>query len=139
MSPAGGVGINLAIQDAIFAANFLSEPLQSGRLTEAALAAVQRRRELPTRIIQGLQVSAHRGFAHIFQNPGPLKAPWPLRVAVRVPGFQRVLGYAIGVGVRPEHVQGSKRTSDRRLLRVAGVIGSALGVMVAILARRKFA
>src|SRR5215472_18559270 len=77
MSPAGGVGINLAIQDAIFAANFLSEPLQSGRLTEAALAAVQRRRELPTRIIQGLQVSAHRGFAHKFQNPGPLKAPWP--------------------------------------------------------------
>ena len=77
MSPAGGVGINLAIQDAIFAANVLSEPLQSGRLTEAALAAVQRRRELPTRIIQGLQVSAHRGFAHVFQNPGPLKAPWP--------------------------------------------------------------
>jgi hypothetical protein len=49
------------------------------------------------------------------------------------------LGYAIGVGVRPEHVQSSKRTPDRRPLRVAGVIGSALGVMVAILARRKFA
>lgn len=138
MSPAGGVGINLAIQDAVFAANVLSNPLQAGRVTLAALAAVQRRRELPTRVIQAMQVNAHRGFAHVFYNPGPLKAPWPLKVAVRIPGFQCVLGYAIGIGVRPEHVRSPKRAPARRPLRAAAMIGSTLGVMAAILARRRF-
>ena len=56
MSPIGGVGINLAIQDAVAAANILAAPLKEGRVTDALLEAVQRRRTLPTRVIQWLQV-----------------------------------------------------------------------------------
>ena len=76
MSPAGGVGINLAIQDAVAAANLLAGPLQERCVPEAALAAVQKRRELPTRVTQAIQLFAHRGFARVFENPGPIQAPW---------------------------------------------------------------
>ncbi len=61
MSPAGGVGINYAIQDAVAAANLLAEPLRNGPVSESIFAALQRRRELPTRIIQTAQAFAHRG------------------------------------------------------------------------------
>jgi 2-polyprenyl-6-methoxyphenol hydroxylase-like FAD-dependent oxidoreductase len=104
MSPAGGVGINLAIQDAVAAANLLSDPLRRGLVTETMLAAVQHRREFPTRITQRMQVGAHRGLNYIFRHPGALKAPWQLRFATRVPGIQHLLGRMIGVGVRPEHI-----------------------------------
>src|ERR1035438_3849179 len=70
MSPVGGVGINLAIQDAVASANILAEPLQERRVSVTALAAVQKRRELPTRITQSIQLSAHRGLARVFENPG---------------------------------------------------------------------
>ena len=70
MSPAGGVGINLAIQDAVATANLLADPLREGRVTEWWLAQVQRRREFPTRVTQQVQVFAHNGFQRIFQNPG---------------------------------------------------------------------
>src|SRR2546428_12902043 len=63
MSPAGGVGINLAIQDAVAAANLLTEPLQRGSAPQAALAAVQERREFPTRVTQAVQVNLHKVFA----------------------------------------------------------------------------
>jgi 2-polyprenyl-6-methoxyphenol hydroxylase-like FAD-dependent oxidoreductase len=105
MSPAGGVGINLAIQDAVAAANLLMQPLREGRVTPALLAAVQERREFPTRVTQRIQAIAHEGFAQIFKNPGPAKAPWQLKLAVRLPGVQRLLGRAVGLGVRPEHVR----------------------------------
>ena len=75
MSPAGGVGINLAIQDAVAAANLLTGSLQSRRVREVALAAVQRRRVFPTRVTQAIQLAAHRGFARIFENPGPIRVP----------------------------------------------------------------
>jgi 2-polyprenyl-6-methoxyphenol hydroxylase-like FAD-dependent oxidoreductase len=106
MSPAGGVGINLAIQDAIAVANLLTRPLQERCISEAALAEVQKRRELPTRITQAIQLQAHRGLARVFENPGPIRAPWQVKVAVRIPGIQRLVGYAVGIGVRPEHVRG---------------------------------
>jgi 2-polyprenyl-6-methoxyphenol hydroxylase-like FAD-dependent oxidoreductase len=106
MSPAGGVGINLAIQDAIAVANLLARPLQERCISEAALAEVQKRRELPTRITQAIQLQAHRGLARVFENPGPIRAPWQVKVAVRIPGIQRLVGYAVGIGVRPEHVRG---------------------------------
>ena len=61
MSPAGGVGINLAIQDAVATANLLADPLRQGRVSEALLAQVQRRRELPTRVDQFLQVKRTMG------------------------------------------------------------------------------
>lgn len=104
MSPAGGVGINLAIQDAVAAANLLAEPLKEGKVDEAALAAVERRRVFPTRITQAFQLAAHRGFARVFENPGPIQAPWQLKAAQWIPGIHSLLGYAVGVGARPEHV-----------------------------------
>ena len=76
MSPAGGVGINLAIQDAVAAANLLTRPLLERWVPDAALAAVERRRILPTRVTQGIQLAAHRGFERVFDNPGPIRAPW---------------------------------------------------------------
>jgi 2-polyprenyl-6-methoxyphenol hydroxylase-like FAD-dependent oxidoreductase len=104
MSPAGGVGINLAIQDAVAAANLLTVPLRQGRVTEEILSAVQRRREFPTRVTQRMQVRAHKGFNYIFQHPGEIRAPWQLRFVTRIPGIQHLLGRMIGIGVRPEHV-----------------------------------
>jgi 2-polyprenyl-6-methoxyphenol hydroxylase-like FAD-dependent oxidoreductase len=109
MSPAGGVGINLAIQDAVATANLLAGPLREGRVSEALLAEVQRRREFPTRVIQAIQVNAHRGLKQAFRNPGLLRAPWQLKVAVRVPGVQRVVARVVGIGIRPEHIQGASQ------------------------------
>lgn len=105
MSPAGGVGINLAIQDAVAAARILAAPLLERRVSEAVLAAVQKRREFPTRVTQGIQLLAHRGFARVFENPGPLEAPWQIKAVTRIPGIHRAVGYAAGIGARPEHVQ----------------------------------
>lgn len=104
MSPAGGVGINLAIQDAVATANLLSGPLRDGAVTETLLARVQERREFPTRITQHFQVNAHKMFNRVFQNTGPSQAPWQLKVAVRIPGIQRFMARAIGMGARPEHI-----------------------------------
>jgi 2-polyprenyl-6-methoxyphenol hydroxylase-like FAD-dependent oxidoreductase len=83
MSPVFGVGINLAIQDAVATANLLADALRGGRVTEALLASVQQRREFPTRVIQFMQMNAHRGLQTVFRNPGPAKAPWQLKVAVK--------------------------------------------------------
>jgi 2-polyprenyl-6-methoxyphenol hydroxylase-like FAD-dependent oxidoreductase len=118
MSPAGGVGINLAIQDAVATANLLAGPLREGCANEAQLAMVQQRREFPTRVTQFLQVNAHHAFSWIFQRPGPLRAPWQLKVAVRVPGVQRVMGRLIGIGVRPEHIADAPGRSARQGLTV---------------------
>jgi 2-polyprenyl-6-methoxyphenol hydroxylase-like FAD-dependent oxidoreductase len=133
MSPAGGVGINLAIQDAVAAANLLTGPLQLGRVPEAALAAVQQRREFPTRITQAIQLSAHRGLARVFENPGPIQAPWQLRAAVRIPGIQRAVGYAVGIGVRPEHVR-QEATARPRGSRITKSVFAGLGIAVTVAA-----
>lgn len=134
MSPAGGVGINLAIQDAVAAANFLAEPLLDGRITKDVLASVQQRREFPTRVTQRLQVNAHKVFESVFRNPGPLEAPWQLRVGVHVPGIQRVIARVIGVGVRPEHIAGARtqcgfKTKLRKSVAVCAAVmtGAAVG------------
>jgi 2-polyprenyl-6-methoxyphenol hydroxylase-like FAD-dependent oxidoreductase len=137
MSPAGGVGINLAIQDAVAAANILSPALRTGSVTERTLALVQRRREFPVRVTQAAQARIHEGLSRIFRNPGPLEAPWQLKAAMRIPGIHVALGYAIGVGVRPEHVAGARRRSA--LWRpLAFAVGAAFGaaVFVAIVRRR---
>jgi 2-polyprenyl-6-methoxyphenol hydroxylase-like FAD-dependent oxidoreductase len=104
MSPAGGVGINLAIQDAVATANLLALALREGRVTDPLLAQVEMRREFPTRVTQRIQITAHKGMERVFQNPGPAKAPWQFKAAVRVPGIQRLLGRIVGIGVRPEHI-----------------------------------
>ena len=105
MSPAGGVGINLAIQDAVATGNILGKPLRAGRVAEEVLARVQERREFPTRVTQYMQLNAHKAFARIFKNPGPITAPWQLKAAVYIPGLQRLIARAVGLGARPEHVQ----------------------------------
>ena len=108
MSPAGGVGINLAIQDAVATANLLTGALRDRRVTEALLARMQCRREFPTRATQLLQVQAHKLFARIFQNPGPAEAPWQLKVAVNIPFVNDLLGRVVGNGFRPEHIAGAR-------------------------------
>jgi len=91
MSPAGGIGINLAIQDAVATANLLADALRERRLTDALLARVQRRREFPTRLTQAVQVNAHKGFEYVFRHPGRIHAPWQMRLAFRIPGVQRLI------------------------------------------------
>ena len=136
MSPAGGVGINLAIQDAVAAANILAEPLRQGRVTEALLARVQERREFPTLVTQFLQVNAHKAFETVFRNPGPAKAPWQLKAVFSIPGLQHVTARVIGVGVRPEHVADAKqqpRCQGAKLKQIAVAAGLALaGVTIGL-------
>lgn len=134
MSPAGGVGINLAIQDAVATANLLAGPLREGRVTDALLARVQQRREFPTRVTQLLQVNAHRLFERVFERGDrPLNAPWQLKLVSRVPGLQRVMGYAVGIGARPEHVAGAVRQETREwsLRRAAIKAGALVGAVIA--------
>jgi 2-polyprenyl-6-methoxyphenol hydroxylase-like FAD-dependent oxidoreductase len=128
MSPAGGVGINLAIQDAVATANLLAGPLREGRITEWWLAQVQQQREFPTRVTQQLQVFAHKGFERVFQNPGPAKAPWQLKAVFSIPGIQHVLARIVGMGVRPEHVKGARKQSGPCLEKIAVGVGTAMGV-----------
>jgi 2-polyprenyl-6-methoxyphenol hydroxylase-like FAD-dependent oxidoreductase len=131
MSPAGGVGINLAIQDAVATANLLAAPLRQGRLTEEDLARVQERREFPTRLTQTIQVLAHRRFERVFQTSGFLEAPWQLKAISRVPGVQRLMGHVVGMGVRPEHIAGyeaQRQSSLKKALVSAGALLGAVAV-----------
>jgi 2-polyprenyl-6-methoxyphenol hydroxylase-like FAD-dependent oxidoreductase len=141
MSPAGGVGINLAIQDAVATANLLAEPLRRGRVTEDLLARVQQRREFPTRVTQRLQVNAHKVFQSVFRNPGPLEAPWQLKLGTHIPGIPHLIARVVGIGVRPEHISGVRRPYgfEVKLKRgIAVCAGVAAGATVAWrLARQK--
>jgi 2-polyprenyl-6-methoxyphenol hydroxylase-like FAD-dependent oxidoreductase len=127
MSPAGGVGINLAVQDAIATANLLSGPLLERRVPRTALAAVQKRREFPTRATQAIQTFAHRGLAKVFEVPGPIQAPWQIKVATRIPGIHRAIGYTVGIGVRPEHVR-DEASASRRCPRLAKAVFAGIGI-----------
>lgn len=132
MSPAGGAGINLAIQDAVAAANLLARPLHDGEAGEKLLAEVQRRREFPTRVTQRLQVLAHQQFDRVFDMNGPLKAPWQLKLIEHVPGRKYVMGYVVGVGVRPEHVAGAEKAQQGWTIRKAAVAAGALAGALAV-------
>ncbi|HEV3119058.1 MAG TPA: FAD-dependent oxidoreductase [Gemmataceae bacterium] len=106
MSPIGGVGINLAIQDAVAAANILARPLRQGTVTVGHLRRIQRRREFPTRFTQGLQVfMQNRVISRVLASRGPLSPPWPLKLLRRFPILRRIPARVIGIGIRPEHVQ----------------------------------
>src|SRR5580698_4057042 len=136
MSPAGGVGINLAIQDAVATANLLTEPLRERLVTEALLAQVQERREFPTRMTQLLQVNAHKAFAAVFETSGAFRVPWQLKAVARVPGLQRVMGHVVGMGVRPEHVAGAATREPYRewsLKKAAVSAGALLGAVAVTL------
>ena len=105
MSPIGGVGVNLAVQDAVAAANILAGPLSSGTLTASDLQAVQARREPPALRTQGLQVFLqNRVITPVLRTTKPFKAPLLLRMLAAVPLFRRIPARVIGVGFRPEHV-----------------------------------
>jgi 2-polyprenyl-6-methoxyphenol hydroxylase-like FAD-dependent oxidoreductase len=109
MSPVGGVGINLAIQDAVATANVLAEKLRTGAVTNADLAAVQRRRTLPVQLTQWLQVQVQkRVITRALAAKGPLKTPLAFHLFRRFRLLRRIPARLVGVGVRPEHV----RTKD---------------------------
>jgi 2-polyprenyl-6-methoxyphenol hydroxylase-like FAD-dependent oxidoreductase len=104
MSPVGGVGINLAIQDAVAAANVLFKPLREGRLAIDQLRQIQRRREFPTRLTQWLQVAVQRQIiARVLGQTGPLKPPLAVRLLAKFPFLRRIPARAVGLGIRPEH------------------------------------
>ena len=106
MSPIGGVGINLAIQDAVAAANLLHGPLQHGTPSAAELHAVQRRRELPTRVTQRMQVflQDHVIFRTL-KSGATMKPPLAVRLLNSFPMLRRIPARLVGLGFRPEHVR----------------------------------
>ena len=113
MSPIGGVGINLAIQDAVAAANLLTGPLLSGRVTEEELGAVQRRRELPTKLTQRLQLTMQRNLISPLLTNTSTQLPRPLRIGLALPLVGRFLARAIAIGFRNEHVRTAPAFSGR--------------------------
>jgi 2-polyprenyl-6-methoxyphenol hydroxylase-like FAD-dependent oxidoreductase len=105
MSPIGGVGINLAIQDAVAAANILYAPLRAGTPSDADLARVQRRRTFPVRVTQAVQVFVQNHVIRgVLASTQPFTLPLPLRLLQWFPYLRRFPARAVGVGVRPEHV-----------------------------------
>jgi len=106
MSPVGGVGINLAIQDAVAAANILAEPLRQGAASSAELERVQRRRDLPTRLTQRLQVLIQeRVIRRTLGRDAPVSLPFVVRLLRDWPVLRRLPARAVGLGFRPEHVR----------------------------------
>lgn len=108
MSPVGGVGINLAIQDAVATANILAAPLRAHSITDDDLERVQQRRLFPTKVTQAMQIFIQRriitgvlGATSLDSRP----LPWPMKLFQRFPVLRRLPAYAVGVGVRPEHVR----------------------------------
>jgi 2-polyprenyl-6-methoxyphenol hydroxylase-like FAD-dependent oxidoreductase len=106
MSPIGGVGINLAIQDAVAAANILADRLARGTATMVDLQRVQLRREFPTRMTQGMQVFLqHQVIERVLGSRQQLSLPWPLKLFNRWPFLRRIPARVIGIGFRAEHVR----------------------------------
>lgn len=108
MSPVGGVGINLAIQDAVATANLLAAPLARGADVDPLLRQVEKRRLLPTRIVQSAQRAVHENLlAPLVSGTRtlPARPPLPMRLLNRFPLLRRLPGYAIGHGIRQEHVR----------------------------------
>ena len=113
MSPVGGVGINLAIQDAVAAANILATPLRTRAAHDHELAAVQKRREFPTRATQRMQIAVQNNVVKRVLGSSRIKAPWILKLLDRWPLLQRVPARLIGMGFRPEHVKTIDAQSSR--------------------------
>jgi 2-polyprenyl-6-methoxyphenol hydroxylase-like FAD-dependent oxidoreductase len=100
------VGINLAIQDAVATANLLVDPLRRGVVSERDLARVQRRRALPTRVTQRVQLIVQKQLISATSDPnGPTRVPPALRVLTRVPPVRRVFSRFMAIGIRNEHVR----------------------------------
>jgi 2-polyprenyl-6-methoxyphenol hydroxylase-like FAD-dependent oxidoreductase len=105
MSPIGGVGINLAIQDAVAAGNILAGPLARGTCSDDDLRRVQERRELPTRIVQRVQVMVQeRVIGPALRGKGPQQLPFALKLLRWFPMLRRIPARLVGIGLRAEHV-----------------------------------
>jgi 2-polyprenyl-6-methoxyphenol hydroxylase-like FAD-dependent oxidoreductase len=117
MSPVGGVGINLAVQDAVAAANILWQPLRERALTPQHLQAVQQRRMLATKVIQWIQVVVQRRIIRrVLAGETRPSVPGVIRMSQRFPILQRLPARLVGLGIRPEHIQ----TPDVKLSAAAG-------------------
>jgi 2-polyprenyl-6-methoxyphenol hydroxylase-like FAD-dependent oxidoreductase len=109
MSPAGGVGINLAIQDAVATANILAEKLRVGLVSVDDLRKVQERRESPTRLIQAMQVFIHRNLVTGKASQRKASLPIAFRLLKWFPILRQVPARFIGIGPRPEHYRPAER------------------------------
>jgi 2-polyprenyl-6-methoxyphenol hydroxylase-like FAD-dependent oxidoreductase len=110
MSPIGGVGVNLAVQDAVAAANILAEPLRAGAVDDDLLAKVQARREFPTRVTQRIQLLMQdRVIRNVLAERGELKPPLFVKLLRRFPILRRIPARLLGLGVRPEHIRTPER------------------------------
>ena len=106
MSPIGGVGINMAVQDAVAAANRLAGPLRAGKVTDADLQAIEERRTLPMRFTQGMQLAIQRQIiSRVLASQQRPKPPAFLKLFGIFPILRRIPARLIGLGIRPEHVQ----------------------------------
>jgi 2-polyprenyl-6-methoxyphenol hydroxylase-like FAD-dependent oxidoreductase len=112
MSPVGGVGVNLAVQDAVATANILAATLSHGCPSEDELDAVRRRREFPVRVTQRMQVIVQNNIISMALRPGgqPLKVPLFARLITAVPWLQGITARFVAIGVRPEHVRSPAST-----------------------------
>ena len=105
MSPVGGIGINIALQDAVAAANLLAEPLRTNTLTDHHLQWVQQHRIQAVLRTQRVQSFAHNIINRALHHKGPMAPPLFLRLATSIPGFQRLTGRFVGIGLQPEHIK----------------------------------
>lgn len=121
MSPVGGVGINLAIQDAVATANLLAAPLRAGRPTVQDLQRVQQRREWPTRMTQRVQLMIQdRVIKRVLTDGDRFSPPFAIRLLALVPFLRRIPARMIGLGFRPEHVH----TADSKTPRASAAVAS---------------
>jgi 2-polyprenyl-6-methoxyphenol hydroxylase-like FAD-dependent oxidoreductase len=114
MSPVGGVGINLAIQDAVATANLFASKLRAGTLEDSDLDAVRRRRLFPVKVIQRMQITVHNRVLKpvVSGEKRRLPVPWVIKLLDRTPWLQRWPAQFIGLGVRPEHVRSPQHMSS---------------------------
>jgi 2-polyprenyl-6-methoxyphenol hydroxylase-like FAD-dependent oxidoreductase len=125
MSPIGGVGINLAIQDAVAAANALAEPLRTGQpIDEGMLAAIQRRREWPVRVVQRVQIAMQKRLISraLEQSGKPPRVPALLRFLLGFRAVRHVPARLFGYGLRQEHVRSGPLVSARRGPKLPSVV-----------------
>jgi 2-polyprenyl-6-methoxyphenol hydroxylase-like FAD-dependent oxidoreductase len=115
MSPIGGIGINLAIQDAVASANALAAPLAEGNNVDGLLHQIQKRRLLPTRVVQrGQKFVQDQVIGPLLEGGAPItKAPLPVRLLQRFPWLRRIPGRAVGLGIRRERVRSPAATEPR--------------------------
>ena len=113
MSPIGGVGINIAVQDAVAAANRLAGPLRNGKVTDDDLRAIQERRTLPVRFTQWLQLTIQRRIiSRVLESERRPKPPLFFKLFGIFPVLRRIPARLIGVGIRPEHVRTPEAAPD---------------------------